>query len=55
MKIGDETGLFDLACDIGESKDLKEELPHVLKKMEKIYERWNRQMVEPAWTEHWLA
>jgi len=55
VKMGDETGLFDLASDIGESKDLKGERPDVLKEMEKTYEQWNSQMVEPAWTEHWRA
>jgi arylsulfatase A-like enzyme len=50
VKMGTETGLFDLASDIGEKKDLKAEKPEVLKDMEKTYERWNSQMVEPAWT-----
>ena len=50
VKMGDETGLFNLASDIGESKDLKAEKPDVLRDIEKTYERWNSQMVEPAWT-----
>lgn len=48
--MGDETGLFDLASDIGESKDLKAERPDVLMDMEKTYEQWNSQMAEPVWT-----
>jgi len=50
VKMGSETGLFDLASDIGESRDLKEERPDVLRKMEKAFEQWNSQMIEPVWT-----
>jgi arylsulfatase A-like enzyme len=44
-----ETGLFDLASDIGESRDLKAEKPDVVKELEKAFEKWNSQMVEPLW------
>ena len=50
VKMGDETGLYNLASDIGESKDLKAEKPDVLKEMQDEYERWNSQMIEPVWT-----
>ncbi|MHC4462570.1 MAG: sulfatase [Planctomycetota bacterium] len=50
VKMGTETELFDLGSDIGESRDLKAERPDVLKEMEKTFERWNSQMIEPAWT-----
>jgi arylsulfatase A-like enzyme len=50
VKMGNETGLFDLASDIGETKDLKAKRPDVLRDMEKTYARLNSQMVEPAWT-----
>ena len=50
VKMGSETGLFDLASDIGESRDLKEERPDVLRKMEEAFEQWNSQMIEPVWT-----
>jgi len=50
VKMGDETGLYNLASDIGESKDLKSEKPDVLKEMQNAYERWNSQMIEPVWT-----
>ena len=50
VKMGAETGLFDLASDVGETKDLKAEQPDVLKEMEKTYERWNSRMIEPVWT-----
>jgi arylsulfatase A-like enzyme len=50
VKMGDETGLYNLASDISESKDLKEDKPDVFKEMQKAYERWDSQMVEPVWT-----
>jgi len=50
VKMGDEIGLFDLASDIGEKKDLKAGKPDVLKEMRDEYERWNSQMIEPVWT-----
>jgi arylsulfatase A-like enzyme len=50
VKMGDETGLYNLASDIGEKKDLKAEKPDVLKEMQDAYERWNAQMIEHVWT-----
>jgi arylsulfatase A-like enzyme len=50
VKMRNETGLFDLDSDIGESRDLKEQRPDVLKQMQETYEQWNSQMVEPVWT-----
>ena len=50
VQMGDEIGLFDLSGDIGESKDLKGERPEVLKELEKEFEKWNSQMIEPVWT-----
>jgi arylsulfatase A-like enzyme len=50
VQMGTETGLFDLASDIGESRDLKEERPDVLEDLQKVWEKWNSQMVEPVWT-----
>jgi len=50
VKMRDQIGLFDLSSDIGESRDLKEQRPDVLKQMQDAYERWNSQMVEPVWT-----
>lgn len=49
VKMGSETGLFDLSSDIGESKDLKQERPGVLKEMEETFEKWNSQMIDPVW------
>ena len=50
VKMGSETGLFDLASDIGESRDLKDERPEVLKELKKEFEKWDSQMIEPTWT-----
>ncbi|MHC4171651.1 MAG: sulfatase-like hydrolase/transferase [Planctomycetota bacterium] len=50
VRMGSETGLFDLASDIGESRDLKGQRPDFLRKMEEAFERWNSQMIEPVWT-----
>jgi hypothetical protein len=50
VKMGDNTGLYDLASDISEAKDLKAEKPDVLKEMQDAYERWNSQMIDPVWT-----
>ena len=48
MDGGDE--LYDLASDIGESRDLSSQRPEVLEQMKKAYEKWNSQMIEPLWT-----
>ena len=50
VKMGNETGLYNLASDISESKDLKAEKPEILKEMQEAYEQWNSQMIEPVWT-----
>jgi arylsulfatase A-like enzyme len=49
VTMGGETGLFDLGSDISESRDLKAEKPDVVKELEKAFEQWNSQMVEPLW------
>jgi arylsulfatase A-like enzyme len=50
VQTGGEGGLFDLASDVGESKDLSKERPEVRKDLEKAFAQWNSQMVEPVWT-----
>jgi len=50
VRSANETGLFDLASDIGESRNLSQERPDVLKEMQEAFERWNSQMIEPLWT-----
>ena len=47
---GAQTGLFDLSSDVAETRDLKAEKPQLLKELQKTYEQWNSQMIEPVWT-----
>jgi len=47
---GGQTALYDLARDIGEGRDLREERPDLFAQMQKTFEKWNAQMVEPRWT-----
>jgi arylsulfatase A-like enzyme len=41
--------LFDLAADIGETKDLSVEKPDVLKDLAARYDAWNATLSEPKW------
>jgi len=50
VKVGRKTQLFDLASDIGESRDLAGEQTDTLKEIKEAYDRWNSQMVAPLWT-----
>jgi hypothetical protein len=45
-----QTELFDLASDIGESRDLSSARPEVLKELQRAFDKWNAQMAEPLWT-----
>ncbi len=42
-------GLFDLAADIGESRDLSLERPDDLRRLKEEYAAWNKQMIDPLW------
>jgi arylsulfatase A-like enzyme len=42
--------LYDLAADIGESKNLAAERPEDMKKLLAQYEAWNKTLEEPRWT-----
>jgi arylsulfatase A-like enzyme len=44
-----ETALFDLAADIGESKDMKAEKPDIVQELQKAFEKWSKDMAEPLW------
>jgi arylsulfatase A-like enzyme len=44
-----ETALYDLAADIGESKDMKAEKPDIVQELRKAFEKWSLEMVEPLW------
>jgi len=41
--------LFDLAADIGESKDLTAAKPDVVKDLTARYDAWNATLAEPKW------
>ncbi len=45
----DKPELYDLAADIGESKDLSAAKPEVLKDLTARYDTWNKTLVEPKW------
>jgi arylsulfatase A len=40
LKSNGESFLYNLACDIGESKDIKEEYPKIFQELNKAYEEW---------------
>lgn len=41
--------LFNLASDIGETKNIAREHPELVKKLEATYAEWNSQLAEPLW------
>jgi len=43
-------GLYNLAEDIGETRDLAAERPDKAKELADLWQRWNREMSMPAWT-----
>ena len=49
VKSYDNTWLFDLASDIGESKNLANSKPKIVEQLEKLYQQWRSQMSEAAW------
>lgn len=40
--------LYDLAADIGESKDLAKDQPEKVKELQSLYDAWNKEQAEPA-------
>jgi len=46
---GDHTFLFDLASDIGERKNLAEQEPAVVRKLQEALQEWQGRMKPPAW------
>lgn len=44
VRIGDKTHLYDLSQDIGENRDLSQQLPRKHAQMQAHFERWTRQM-----------
>jgi arylsulfatase A-like enzyme len=50
VKIGDQPpALYDLATDIGESKDLAGEKPDIRDLLTKALAEWDKQLVKPLW------
>lgn len=43
-----EPELYDLAADIGESKDLAKEQPEKVKELRALYEKWNAEQAPPS-------
>lgn len=49
VKSYDNTWLFDLASDIGESKNLANSRPEIVKQLESVFREWRSGMSKPAW------
>ena len=49
IKSYDNTWLFNLASDIGESSNLAKSKPEIVEQLETLYREWRSQMSEPAW------
>ena len=49
VKSYDNTWLFDLANDIGESKNLANSKPKIVEQLENLYQEWRSGMSNPAW------
>ena len=49
VKSYDNTWLFDLASDIGESKNLVDSKPKIVEQLEKLYQAWRSHMSDAAW------
>jgi arylsulfatase A-like enzyme len=45
----DQRQLFDLAADIGESKDLSADKPDIVKDLTSRYDAWSKTLPEPRW------
>jgi arylsulfatase A-like enzyme len=45
----EQPALYDLAADIGETKDLSAEMPDIVKDLTARYDAWNKTLVEPRW------
>lgn len=49
VTMGGETGLYDLAADVGESTDRRQDKPGIFDELKQQFTRWNAQMAEPLW------
>jgi len=48
-RAGGQKMLFNLAEDVGETRDLAGEKPEVLRQLGALYEQWDKQMMPPQW------
>lgn len=46
---GEPARLFDLAADVGESHNLADKEPEIVKDLETQYQKWNSTLVKPLW------
>lgn len=44
-----EAGLYNLAEDIGETRDRAAERPDKVKELSDLWQQWNRQLAKPLW------
>ena len=47
--MGQQTVLYDLSEDIGESRNLAGEHPEIVERLEAELEAWNAELAEPMW------
>ncbi|MEZ5396095.1 MAG: sulfatase-like hydrolase/transferase [Bryobacterales bacterium] len=47
--LGQLTVLYDLSADISEQKNLADEHPEIVKKLDAELERWNAELADPLW------
>ena len=48
-RVGQDWQLYNLADDIGESRDLAKSQPQRLEQLQAVWQKLNDQMVAPAW------
>ena len=46
---GGRNWLYNLAEDIGERTNLATQRPEVVEKLKRVYDRWDSEMIDPAW------
>ncbi|MDZ4761833.1 MAG: sulfatase-like hydrolase/transferase [Alphaproteobacteria bacterium] len=49
LKVGNDSYLFNLRTDVGETRDLAATDPQRLARMEEVFRNWSNQMRPPAW------
>ena len=47
VRIGEQTELYDLETDIGESNDISASHPEIVKKLDEARQQWNRELKPP--------